>query len=73
VHAKKMEFVGDFKNGGREIRPQGDPQSVHDFAIPKPGQAIPYGVNDLGHNRRRVSVGIDHDTAERAGHWKVSM
>jgi Rhodopirellula transposase DDE domain len=73
VDAKKIEFVGNFKNGGRELRPQGDPQPVHDFAIPKLGRAIPYGVNDLGHNRRWVSVGIDHDTAERAGHRNVSM
>ena len=73
MDAKKIEIVGNFKNGGRESRPQGDPQPVHDFAIPELGRAISYGVNDLGHNRRRVSVGIDHDTAERAGHWKVSM
>jgi hypothetical protein len=29
------QLVGDFKNGGRELRPKGDPEPVrvHDFAI----------------------------------------
>jgi transposase len=36
VDTKKKELVGDFKNGGRELRPKGDPEPVrvHDFAIP---------------------------------------
>ena len=35
VDTKKKELVGDFKNGGREWRPQGDPQRVrvHDFRM----------------------------------------
>jgi hypothetical protein len=28
VDAKKKELVGNFKNGGRELRPQGGPQRV---------------------------------------------
>src|SRR5205807_1462700 len=33
VDTKKKELVGDFKNGGREWRPQGQPEEVrvHDF------------------------------------------
>src|ERR1700683_843307 len=33
VDTKKKELVGDFKNGGRELRPKGDPElvRVHDF------------------------------------------
>ena len=33
VDTKKKELVGDFKNGGRELRPKGDPEQVrgHDF------------------------------------------
>jgi hypothetical protein len=33
--------VGDFKNGGRELRPKGDPEEVrvHDFKIPELGKA----------------------------------
>jgi hypothetical protein len=68
VDTKKKELVGDFKNGGRELRPQGQPESVrvHDFVIPELGRAIPYGVYDLGTNTGWVSVGMDHDTAEFA-------
>jgi transposase len=65
VDTKKKELVGDFKNGGRELRPQGDPEPVrvHDFVIPELGKATPYGVYDVTHNLGWVNVGIDHDTA----------
>ena len=65
VDTKKKELVGEFKNAGREWRPQGKPQRVrvHDFLLPAKGKAIPYGVYDLTRNAGWVSVGIDHDTA----------
>jgi hypothetical protein len=65
VDTKKKELVGDFKNGGREWRPQGDPEKVrvHDFLDKKLGKAIPYGVYDLARNAGWVTVGMDHDTA----------
>ena len=65
VDTKKKELVGDFKNAGREYRPQGEPQKVrvHDFIIPELGRANPYGVFDLARNVGWVSVGVDHDTA----------
>jgi hypothetical protein len=65
VDTKKKELVGDFKNAGREWRPQGKPQRVrvHDFMIPRKGKAIPYGVYDLTRDAGWVSIGIDHDTA----------
>ena len=65
VDTKKKELVGDFKNGGREWQPQGQPEEVrtHDFAIPELGRVSPYGVYDLAANAGWVSVGIDHDTA----------
>lgn len=65
VDTKKKELVGDFKNGGREWRPAGEPDEVrvHDFVDPKLGKAIPYGVYDVTHNQGWVNVGIDHDTA----------
>jgi hypothetical protein len=68
VDTKKKELVGDFKNGGREWRPHGQPATVrvHDFLDRTLGKAIPYGVYDLAHNEGWVSVGIDHDTAEFA-------
>jgi transposase len=68
VDTKKKELVGNFKNGGRELRPQGSPEKVlvHDFVIPELGRAVPYGVYDLGNNTGWVSVGMDHDTASFA-------
>lgn len=65
VDTKKKELVGDFKNGGRELRPKGDPEPVrvHDFALPELGKVNPYGVYDVTHNLGWVNVGIDHDTA----------
>ena len=46
VDTKKKELVGDFKNGGREWRPRGEPEPVrvHDLLIPQKGKAIPYVV-----------------------------
>ena len=68
VDTKKKELVGNFKNGGRERRPAGDPERVlvHDFVVPELGRAIPYGVYDVGQNVGWVNVGIDHDTASFA-------
>jgi hypothetical protein len=65
VDTKKKELVGDFKNGGRELRPRGQPEPVrvHDFAIPELGKVVPYGVYDIAANAGWVSLGIDHDTA----------
>jgi transposase len=65
VDTKKKELVGDFKNGGRELRPPGKPEKVrvHDFLIPELGRATPYGIYDLAQNTGWVSVGVDHDTA----------
>jgi hypothetical protein len=64
VPAKK-ELVGDFKNGGRELRPKGKPELVrtHDFAIPELGKVAPYGVYDIAANDGWVNLGISHDTA----------
>ena len=65
VDTKKKELVGDFKNGGRELRPKGEPEPVrvHDFKIPELGKVAPYGVYDIAANTGWVNVGIDHDTA----------
>jgi hypothetical protein len=65
VDTKKKELVGDFRNHGREYRPQGSPEDVrvHDILIKELGRAVPYGVYDLAANSGWVSVGIDHDTA----------
>ncbi len=62
------ELVGDFKNGGREYQPAGQPErvDVHDFPDPDLGKAIPYGIYDVSANTGWVSVGVDHDTAQFA-------
>ncbi len=66
VDTKKKELVGDFKNGGRELRPKGKPEPVrvHDFAIPELGKAVPYGIYDVSANAGFVNVGISADTGE---------
>ena len=68
VDTKKKELIGQFKNGGKELRPKGDPElvRVHDFIDPELGRVSPYGVYDLARNTGWVNVGIDHDTAEFA-------
>jgi transposase len=68
VDTKKKELVGQFRNGGREWQPKGEPEEVrvHDFMDQDLGKAIPYGVYDLSENQGWVSVGIDHDTARFA-------
>jgi len=65
VDTKKKELVGDFKNGGRELRPKASPEEVrvHDFIDPELGRAVPYGIYDIADNKGWVSVGVDHDTA----------
>jgi hypothetical protein len=65
VDTKKKELVGQFKNGGREWRPKGEPAATrtHDFPGDSVGKAVPYGVYDVAADTGWVSVGTDHDTA----------
>ena len=64
VDTKKKELIGEYKNGGRELRPKGKPERVlvHDFIDEEKGRVNPYGVYDLKQNNGWVSVGTDHDT-----------
>ena len=68
VDTKKKELVGNFKNGGSDYRPKGDPHlvKVHDFEDKALGKVVPYGVYDVGANAGWVSLGITSDTAEFA-------
>jgi hypothetical protein len=68
VDTKKKELIGNFKNGGTDYRPKGNPQrvNVHDFEDKKLGKVVPYGVYDVTANVGFVSVGITSDTAEFA-------
>ena len=68
VDSKKRELIGDFKNGGQEWRPAGDPEEVRakDFPDKRLGKVTPSGVYDLTYNEGWVSVGIDHNTSRFA-------
>ena len=68
VDTKKKELVGNFKNGGSDYRPKGEPRrvNVHDFEDQELGKVVPYGVYDVTANIGFVSVGITSDTAEFA-------
>jgi hypothetical protein len=76
VDTKKKELVGNFKNGGSDYRPKGDPRrvKVHDFEDKQLGKVVPYGVYDVTANAGFVSVvlearlrhDITSDTAEFA-------
>ncbi len=68
VDTKKKELVGNYRNGGSDYRPKGDPcrVNVHDFVDKELGKAVPYGVYDVAANTGFVSVGITSDTAEFA-------
>jgi hypothetical protein len=68
VDTKKKELIGDFKNGGQEWQPQGEPEEVRckDFKDKHLGKVAPYGIYDLTANAGWVSVGIDHDTSQFA-------
>jgi len=79
VDTKKKELIGNYKNGGREWRPKGQPEQVlvHDFQSLGEGKINPYGVYDVLRNMGWVNVGIDHDTAvfavESIRRWWLTM
>ena len=68
VDTKKKELIGNYRNGGSDWRPKGDPHrvKVHDFEDKDLGKVVPYGVYDVGANAGWVSLGITSDTAEFA-------
>ena len=68
VDTKKKELIGNYRNGGTDYRPKGDPRrvKVHDFEDKELGKVTPYGVYDVAANAGWVSVGITSDTAEFA-------
>ena len=68
VDTKKKELIGNFRNGGSDWRPKGDPHrvKVHDFEDKQLGKVVPYGLYDIAANAGWVSLGITSDTAEFA-------
>ncbi len=67
-HRPTHQLIGNYRNGGTDYRPKGDPRrvKVHDFEDNELGKVVPYGVYDVGANAGWVSVGIASDTAEFA-------
>ncbi len=61
-------LVGNFRTGGQEWQPAGQPERVlvYDFLHLGIGKATPYGIYDLARNEGWVTVGSDHDTAQFA-------
>lgn len=68
VDTKKKELIGNYKSGGSDHRPKGDPRrvKVHDFEDKELGKVVPYGVYAIGANAGWVSVGITSNTAQFA-------
>lgn len=68
VDTKKKALVGQYRNGGREWSPQGQPEEVQGYDCPDKGlgKVMPYGIYDETTNTGWVSVGIAHATAEFA-------
>src|ERR1700680_2697464 len=82
VDTKKKVLIGNFKNGGTDFRPKGNPRrvNVHDFEDKKLGKVVPYGVYDVTANAGFVSVGITSATADCGGSngarvrlWKIEL
>ena len=67
IDAKKKELIGNYKNGGAEYAPKGQPVEVFDHDFPGPeGKATPYGIYDVSSNEGYVNVGVSGDTGEFA-------
>lgn len=67
VDTKKKEWIGNFKNPGRDWRRRPHRVLDHDFPSLSQGRAIPVGVYDVAHNRGFVVVGTTHETAALVG------
>ena len=61
-------LIGNYKNGGGELAAAGTPilVSTHDFIDKQLGNAIPYGIYDVGPDEGWVSDGVDADAAQFA-------
>jgi Rhodopirellula transposase DDE domain len=73
VDTKKKELIGNFKNGGTDYRPKGDPLdvNVHDFKDKELGKVVPHGIYNPTTKRRhhprhgRVRGAVDPHLARR--------
>ncbi len=64
VEARKKEFVGEFRNGGREGSPQAALEKAweSDLLLSDLGQEVPYEGYLLGCNDDRIDIEAKHDT-----------
>ncbi len=62
VDTKKKERIGPFKNAGRVWSQAAEAVNAHDCRQDALGRAVPYGIDDLTHNRGTVYVGQSADT-----------
>jgi hypothetical protein len=53
VDSKKKELVGQYKNGGKELRPirETEEVNIYDFVDKELGRANPYGAYDATNNQ----------------------
>lgn len=76
VDTKKKELVGDFKNGGRELRRKRDPEPVrvHDFEIKGLGKVAPYRrkPRPKGHRGQRCRNGRTQHSTQRFP-WRLEL
>ena len=78
----RAELIGNYKNGGTDYRPKGDPRrvKVHDFEDKELGKVVPYGVSgdEAGlllvdrPGRREVERTSGHGKAARGGLQSLS-
>jgi hypothetical protein len=63
VEARKNEFVGEFRNGGRNRSPQGTLENewVSDVLLSELGRVLPYEGYHLGHNDDSITIDVNHD------------
>jgi hypothetical protein len=66
VETKKKELVGRFKNPGQQWRQAPHDVAMADFPSTAGGEAIPYGIYEVGRNKGYVVVGVSQDTPEFA-------
>lgn len=66
VDKKNKELIGNFKNDGQVWCQEPEYVNAHDFRSDALGQANPYGIYDMTHNRGYVYVGTSTDTPQFA-------
>jgi hypothetical protein len=75
VEVRKKEFVGAFRNRGREWNPQDNMEKMwaQDFRVSELGQVTPNDVCNLGQDHSSIDIHVDHNMETFTGvsiqHW----